>query len=273
MKMVDWALKYAELGFSVIPMIDKRPIISFADKPALTKREIVEIWRKNPNANIAVRTIDFFVVDIDVHENADNGYKSIALYEKPEHFKNTMYQNTPSGGEQLFYKKINGKPSNQNINWLPGVDIKAHPNNYVMVPPSSTKKGVYEWNVPIINDETVNETNMVVAHKGLIEAVKLQDTNDGFIKPNYNRFKQSGVKTKTAELFETIGDGFGSESSGRNDKLTKFVGGLLARNVDVERIRELAITTNNNSLDPLPNKELNLTVESIIKKHFRERGA
>lgn len=272
MKMVDWALKYAELGFSVIPMIDKRPIISFADKPPLTKKEIIELWRRNPNANIAVRTIDFFVVDIDVHEGAESGYKSIALYEHPEHFKNTMYQKTPSGGEQLFYKKKDGKPSNQNINWLPGVDIKAHPNNYVMVPPSSTAKGVYEWNVPIINGEVVNETDMVTATDELIQAVSLKEQTD-FIKPEFNKYVQTGNKTKTTELFETIEEGFGAEGTGRNDKLTKFVGGLLARNVSVDRIRELSRTTNQNSLDPLDEKELHATVESIIKKHFRERGA
>lgn len=271
MKMVDWALKYEELGFSVIPMREKRPLISFADKPPLTKSEIKKYWREYPNANIAVRTTNFFVVDIDRHDGGEDGFKSIALYEHPGHFKNTMFQNTPNGGEQLFYLKKDNKPANQNIGWLPGVDIKAHPNNYVMVPPSSTKNGTYQWNVPIVRGEIVNETNMVTADKGLIEAVALVENTD-FIRPDYFNHRQKGKKTKTAELFETIGEGFGSQNTGRNDKLTKFVGGLLARNVDVERIRELANTANKNSMDPLPEKELYLTIESIVKKHFRERG-
>lgn len=272
MKMVDWALKYQALGFSVIPMIEKRPLIAFADKPPLTKTDIIELWRKHPNANIALRTTNFFVVDIDVHEGGEDGFKSIALYDYPNHFRNTMTQKTPSGGEQLFYLKKNGLPANQNINWLPAVDIKAHPNNYVMVPPSVTSKGVYEWIIPMFRGKIVNETDMVTADEGLIKAVALREP-DGFIKPDYKHFAQKGNKNKTTELFETVAHGFGSANSGRNDRLTKFVGGLLVRNVDVDRIRELAMTTNNNSIDPMPAKEVHATVESIISKHFRERGA
>lgn len=270
MSMMDWALKYAAMGFSVIPMVEKRPLIQFADKPPLTPEEIESYWRQYPNANIAVRTDKFFVVDIDNHEGGKNGFLSIALYEHEEHFKPTMSQKTPNNGEQLFYFKKNGKPSNQCINWLPGVDIKAHPNNYVMVPPSATDKGMYEWIVvEDIYGELMTCSDIVTADPGLIEAIgQANKINSDFSRPV---FKPGKSKNKTTELFETVAEGFGTDGSGRNDRLARFVGGLLLRGVEESRIWSLAETTNRNSIDPLPEKELHATVNSIISKHHRER--
>lgn len=272
MKMMEAALSYKKMGFSVIPMIEKTPLIKFADCPPLTEEEIRNYWKKYPFANIAIRTDKFFVIDIDRHSGGDDGFQSIALYEHPEHFKQTMFQKTPNGGEQLFYFKKEGMPKNQNIGWLPGVDVKAHPNNYVMVPPSQTKKGVYEWCVVEINGQVVTPTDIVTADLGLITAVShTSDNIQEFKRPNFKPSFNS--KNKTTELFETVAEGFGSENSGRNDRLAKFVGGLLLRGVEEERIRALASTTNQNSIDPLPAKEVDATVNSIIKKHYREKGA
>lgn len=271
MSMMDWALKYKRLGFSVIPMREKTPLIKFADRPALTEDEIKDYWTQFPNANIAVKTDKFFVIDIDRHDGGEDGFKSIALYEHPEFFRDTMYQQTPNGGEQLFYFKKNGQPANQNIGWLPGVDVKAHPNNYVMVPPSRTKKGTYEWAVLEIDGKTLTATEIVTATPELIRAVAKRSNNQtDFKRPD---FTAKGVsKNKTTEILETVVEGLGSENSGRNDKLAKFVGGLLLRGVEEERIRALALQTNRNSIAPLPEKEVTTTVESIIRKHEREKG-
>lgn len=269
MTMMDWALKYSKLGFSVIPMKEKTPLIKFADCPPLTEQEIKKLWTKYPTANIAIKTDKFFVVDIDQHEGGEDGFKSIALYDHPDYFRNTMYQKTPNGGEQLFYFKKNGQPANQNIGWLPGVDIKAHINNYVLVPPSTTKKGTYEWAVSKFN---LAPTDIVTASQELIQAVTKQKIeNTDFKRPGFK--PKAGSKNKTTEILETVTEGFGSSNSGRNDKLARFVGGLLLRGVEEDRIRVLAYQTNKNSVDPLPEKEVDATVESIIKKHHREKGA
>ena len=75
-------------------------------------------------------------------------------------------------------------------------------------------------------------------------------------------------KNQTTDLFETIAVGFGDEG-GRNDKLAKFVGGLLFRAVDEEYVLKLAEIANGNSLNPLPDIEVKRTVESMIKKDRR----
>lgn len=58
--LVDYAIKYSEHGFSVIPIgQNKRPWIKFTDKPPLTTNEIKEIWEKYPNANTSLKTKNF----------------------------------------------------------------------------------------------------------------------------------------------------------------------------------------------------------------------
>ena len=55
--LVNFALNYAEHGFSVIPIgSSKKPLIKFADRAPLTSTEIREIWQKYPTANIALKT-------------------------------------------------------------------------------------------------------------------------------------------------------------------------------------------------------------------------
>ncbi len=75
--LVNYALAYAKKGMSVLPMHNKQPLIKFADKPPLTQEEIKRIWSRYPDAQLALRTINFFVIDIDEHEGGADGFKSI----------------------------------------------------------------------------------------------------------------------------------------------------------------------------------------------------
>ena len=60
--LTEYACQYARKGLSVIPMIRKKPMIKFADKPPLTEEEIRKFWKTHPYANIAVKTDKFFVL-------------------------------------------------------------------------------------------------------------------------------------------------------------------------------------------------------------------
>lgn len=87
-------------------------------------------------------------------------------------------------------------------------------------------------------------------------------------KPHYHIPRQSGNKTITMRVIDTLLHGFGDEG-GRNDKLASFVGGLLIRAVDDELVLQLAHIANNNSPNPLSAREVDRTVESMIKKDRR----
>lgn len=270
--MKDYALQYQKLGFAVIPINpkNKRPMIEFADKPKMTAEEIADFWDQHPNANIALKTTSFFVIDIDKH-GKENGFESLKRWKYLNLIEPTLQAKTASGGKHLFYFKRDDCPISQMIGFLPGVDIKAHENNYVLVAPSATDKGMYEWDL----EKSKEGGTMVTPSKKLIDAIKKTYSEargyDFEGTEGLRALKKRSSKRErnaTTDLFETIACGFGDEGE-RNDKLTKFVAGLLYRAVEDETVLELAKIANTNSINPLPEKELYRTVESMINKDRR----
>lgn len=254
--LVNYAVKYAERGLYVLPMIDKQPLISFADLPAMTPGEIQKYWLTHPYAQIAVRTVQFFVIDIDTKEaHGQDGFKSIE--EIKDLLPKTLMQETASGGRQMFYLKPKGVEVNQHIGWMPGVDIKAHQNNYVMIAPSSRNGKQYKW---------LNHSPMMTAPLDLVKLINKKaeaqySGTDMYIKTE---------KTTTSDLFEKIINGFG-ETGGRNNALASFIGGLLFRGVDVDVTYKLAAMANENTPKALSVKEFERTFDSMVKKEIRRR--
>ena len=256
--LVNYALNYAEHGFSVIPISDnKRPLIKFANKPPLNKTEIHEIWRKYPTANIALKTDKFFVIDVDRHSGGD-GMKSIKALNHDEWFKDTLTEKTAHNGFHFFFTKPKDLKIQQNIGFLPNVDLKAHENNYVVVAPSMLGDKSYKW---------LNNKPMKTPPKGLIDLI-LEKQKE--FKPVELKEYQPTGKTQTTELFEKIANGLG-KTGGRNNALASFVGGLLFRNVDPHVAAKLAVIANENTEDSLPMNEVERTVNSMIEKEIRRR--
>lgn len=260
--LVNYAINYAQHGFSVIPMDpnSKRPLIKFADKPPLTVDEIKKLWQQFPLANIALRTDKFFVIDVDRHGDVD-GMQSILDLNHNDWFNGTLTEKTAHDGFHFYFQKPKDKTIKQCIGLLPGVDLKAHVNNYVVVAPSSIKGKKYKW---------LNHAPMKPAPAGLLDLIEEKSNS---IPPTKVAELYVGMnkKTKTTGLFETIINGFGDQGK-RNDRLTEFLGGLLFRNVDPEVAAKLAVIANDNTPDPLPMNELERTVNSMIEKEARRRG-
>lgn len=256
--LVNYALNYASHGFSVIPIgTDKRPLIKFADKPPLTGDEIKRIWQKYPTANIALKTDKFFVIDVDRHE--DDGMESIKALNHNEWFKDTLTERTAHNGFHFFFTKPSTVKIQQNIEFLPSVDLKAHENNYVVVAPSMLGEKSYKW----LNSEPMKEPP-----QGLIDLI-LEKQKEFKPIEQLEGYKPTG-KTQTTELFEKIINGLGP-TGGRNNALASFIGGLLFRNVDPEVAAKLAVIANDNTEDSLPLNEVERTVNSMIKKEIRRR--
>lgn len=260
--LVNYAIKYAEKGLSVLPMINKKPLIKFADLPPLTVEEVKKVWQEFPYAQIGVRTTNFFVIDIDTKAaHGKDGYQSIAEFKaKYDLLPDTLEQQTSSGGKQLFYLKRNDIQISQNIGWLPGVDVKAHDNNYVLIAPSEHKGKPYQW---------LNKSPIVTPSKELIQLINKRPESKYSGTTN---FQVSTEKTSTSDLFEKIINGLG-ETGGRNNALASFIGGLLFRNVDVDCAYQLAQQANNNTPKSLSPKEFDTTFESMVKKEIRRREA
>ena len=92
-------------------------------------------------------------------------------------------------------------------------------------------------------------------------------------EPHYHTPRQSGNKTITMRVLDTLLHGFGDEG-GRNVAVTKFVGLLLSKwvNADVATAYELTTIANSVTNNPLPVDELARTFESIVKAEIRKRG-
>lgn len=259
--LVNYAVNYAEHGFSVIPIgTGKKPLVKFADKPPLTADELKQIWKHYPVANIALKTDKFFVIDVDRHGEVD-GMESIKELRHDEWFKDTLTERTAHNGFHFFFQKPKGVEIAQNIGFLPGVDLKAHVNNYVVVAPSQLGDKSYKW---------LNHAPVKVPPQGLIDLILEKQTE--FKPMEFKSGYQPTGKTQTTELFEKIVNGLG-KTGGRNNALAAFVGGLLFRNVDVDVAAQLAVLANNATEDPLPPQEVERTVNSMIEKEIRRREA
>ena len=260
--MVDYALHYQKLGYSVIPIDkkSKRAITKFKDK-TFNENEIQRFWHDQPDANIAWRTTDFFVIDIDVSVTK-NGYESLKEWELSQYIPKTLTATTPSGGKHIFLKKPKGIELSQDIRVKPGIDIKANKNNYVLVAPSNNAKGSYKW------DKSTEEMAEAPAEIISILQTSKQPKEPMNFTTDYSRGEFS---SKTAKLFEQVVFGLG-DKGGRNNALASFIGGLLMRGVDVDATYLLAKIANHYTPDSLPADELDRTFESMVRKEMDRRG-
>jgi hypothetical protein len=256
--LVNYAISYASHGFSVIPIgQNKRPLIKFANKPAMTTEKIKQVWQRYPLANIALKTDRFFVIDVDRHGEVD-GMDAIRALNHDDWFKDTLTERTAHNGFHFFFQKPKNENISQNIGFLPGVDLKAHENNYVVVAPSQLGGKSYRW---------LNQKPIRPAPQGLLDLIQEK------AKPEKRKILSYKIstKTQTTALFEKIANGLGDDGQ-RNKSLASFVGGLLYRGVDPDVVAKLAIIANTNTADSLPLNEVERTVNSMIEKEIQRRG-
>jgi len=147
-QFLDYALKYASLGWQVFPLMpcQKIPFPGTHGVKDATADE-VQIrtwWEKWPNANIAIacgKASNIYVVDVDVTEAGDvNGHESLKEFPAlPE----TIKQNTPRGGFHAFYF-TDDSPANRN-SFRPGIDIRGNGYYVVAAPSVHPNGGKYVW--------------------------------------------------------------------------------------------------------------------------------
>ena len=257
MSKLQSAIRYAKLGYSVLPMNGKHPLIKFAGRPALTTDQIKEYWTKYPTANIALRTTSFFVVDIDMKQaHGKDGMKSIKQLPSGVILP-TRTQKTASGGYQMFYMKPPVSHLTQVIGLLPGVDIKAHPNNYVLVPPSTTEKGEYRW----LN------TNAALKQPSQILLEMIYNHNSTVREPHQARY-QAKKKRWTGEVLDNIVTG--APEGCRNDYLTRLCGQMIYAGAESETVWILINYANQFNQPPLDDEEVGRIVASVLKEELRK---
>lgn len=269
------AMQYAKAGLWVLPIspFSKQPMIAFANRTKpLSAEEVEQFWDLHPCANVALQTVDFFVIDVDRHGDVD-GMDAIKKLGHPEWFRNTLIETTAHGGVHIYFMKptdSDGKPikMKQQIAWRKGVDIKCHPHNYVVASPSRLGDKRYEW---------INHNPITSAPKELLALILNNESNNNIITPHYTNYTvdasdMSNWASKKGQYLHWIVSGVGDKGS-RHDNLTKLFGWLLANNSDVVAAQALAIEANKHTPDPLPDKEVGQIINSIMQIEMRKRNA
>lgn len=146
------ALRYCDMGFSVIPIIpgQKKPMIKWEQYQTTraNRAQIESWWEKWPNANIGIVTgeiSDLFVVDIDTAEGQANlleyGFDSIV----------NPTVKTPRDGQHIYFKYPKGHDITIGSGVIKGTDFRGN-RGYVLAPPSVNGNGKpYSWEINLEN--------------------------------------------------------------------------------------------------------------------------
>lgn len=138
------ALSYARKGWAVFPAkFDKTPYTNNGVMDATTNLDQIEKWWDRwPKANIAldVGRAGMMVLDLDPGHSWDELEENVG--ELPD---TALWATTPRGGEHLFFRIDKGEKVAPSASRLAEhVDVRSF-NSYVLLAPSRTKDGAYEW--------------------------------------------------------------------------------------------------------------------------------
>ena len=149
--LCEAALEYARWGYPVFPCKErgkpgeaKRPYTSRGFKDASTNLEDIRTWwRQHPHAMIGLPTgavSGLVVLDVDLHK--PGGREAL---DRLDEFPATVYQSTPRGGKQYFFRHPGVRiPSGTEVFGV-GLDFKAD-GGYVIAAPSVWQDtGQYTW--------------------------------------------------------------------------------------------------------------------------------
>lgn len=150
MSMMEEALSYAEAGFAVLPLVERKktPLTSHGLKDATQEPEIIKSWwSKWPRANIGIATGKksggLFVIDCDIDEGK-NGVQALSEWEIDNGFlPETACSVTGRGGKHYLFRS--DKIVKNKTGFITGVDLRGE-GGYIVAPPSIHENGkAYRW--------------------------------------------------------------------------------------------------------------------------------
>ncbi|MFC1515548.1 bifunctional DNA primase/polymerase [Thermodesulfobacteriota bacterium] len=239
------ALRYAKLGFSVIPIDPrtKRPLVKWKpyQEKSPTPDEVRAWWKQFPDAQIAILTgknSDLVAVDFDSSQ-AKKNFEEI-FGELP----NTLRQSTGRGFHVLF--KNNSKLRTR-IGVIEGLDLKAEKGYFVVAPSIHPSGKHYEWQ------------NFNIFSDGLDNLLDMSAEMVDFFVADHKKVKDSRVEMGYAPVPE----------GERNTRLTQLIGRWIKKRVPAEELYLMAFGWNSTLEKPLGENEVKRTVESIIRTDMR----
>ena len=257
--MVDYALAYADIGWSVIPLKrDKRPYESWLQYQTTRagKKQIKSWWEKWPSANIGIVTGKIsgglVVIDIDSPEGL------VALEGELGEIPATISQRTGTeGGQHLLFQSENGDSFSNMARVISGVDVRAN-GGYIVAAPSIHPNGtVYKWgDIDPIED-------------GLDDLLPLSDDLKALLSSEAETASgKPKSKNKDGWVQEAL---LGVPKGARNDTGAKLVGYYVNLNMDYAAIEAIMTLWNERNQPPMSFNELRGIIASIQAKEGREK--
>lgn len=264
------AKELLQKNIQVIPLDQyKKPTVAFKD--AVIDDDFIEYHARYYHQThvLGVLTRDVWCIDIDVdHAEGKNGFESIEHIpfndELVANMDNTLVQTTPSGGKHIIFKKRAGINYSQKIDYLPSVDIKAHPNNYFVLAGSKTVKGKYTHNGVRVTKYEGEFEKRIFSKRGnysqqLLDDYSVQNTLKNY---DFSHLKNHGKSGLGKQAYQRIVDG---QSTERNNDLYLAVSYAKQCNVDIEPLRVLIGDVKNG--DEFKQSEWEATVRSASYKN------
>ena len=148
--LLEWALWYASQDWPVFPCYGKAPITIIVKNglydATCDEATIRHWWAQWPQANIGMPVqTGSVVLDVDPRKGGDTTLHLLQQGHGP--LPETLTSHTGGGGLHLFF--TSSVTTRNKTDWQPGIDTKAPPGGYVVVPPSihpDTGKR-YVWDV------------------------------------------------------------------------------------------------------------------------------
>jgi len=249
--MLDAALAYAAVGWSVFPLVpgEKRPLTKNGFKDATTDTgQITKWWTETPDANIGVATgkvSGITVLDVDIKPWKDkHGDDSLReLTDKHGTLPITLMQTTWSGGMQIVFQYQQGAPNSAGC-YGKHLDGR-NDGGYVAVPPSRVaedeRQGTYAW-------LTDPRTTTLAPMPAWLFDQKAQ--------------KKSQAATKFTGGPKTVQQMAGD---GRNNALTSLAGSMRRRDVSEDALRAALLAENAAFPTPLDEAEVEVIVQSAMR--------
>lgn len=244
------ALGYARRGWPVFPVQPggKAPLVAHGLHDATRDpAEIAASWSRCPDAGVAIRTgavSGLVVLDVD----GDDGHDRLHELERAHgELPRTASVHTPRGGQHLYFQHPGHEVRNSASRLGPALDVRGD-GGYVVAPPSRGANGRrYE----------PDEQAPVAPLPGWLMTL---------LAP-----QQGGSRRSREPVNTWLRIVAGVARGERNTSLTRLVGHLLARDVDVRLVAELARLVDSRNTPPLGGTEVDRIVESIAGRELRRR--
>ena len=268
--MLDNAIKYAEYGWKVYPLIQGGKIphkgsnghLDASNDPEEVKRLFLQ-YGTSSNIGISLLDTEYIIIDIDLHQEGKSGFESLQeLEDAYQALPDTFTVTTPRNGEHKYFKVSALSLDRDVIDFRPGMDVLG---SKVMAVPSQTEKGAYRVKSGKISD--IAELPRWFLELMMQHDRQKQRSNESFTVTYPTRYGNG--KGRTIQLLEEVIQGVGEGE--RNAFFTRAFGTLLKANMDIEAAIKLMLDWNAHYVHPpLGKNELHSVLKSIVSRENKK---